>query len=164
MARIEMKGLDEYTAALSRLERSLKESVIRPAIYDGADISADAIRGELQALPTQGGMGPPVARVPLQGPNKAQKKALLESFGITKMREDDGSYDVRLGFDGYNKIKTKTWPKGQPNVVVARAVERGTSFMAANPFIKRAMGRARKPALGAMRKSVDKSLKNIMKT
>lgn len=157
-----MKGLDEYTASLSRLERSLKESVIRPAIYDGADIAADAIRAELQALPTQGGLGPPMAQTLLQGPNKAQKNALLESFGITKMRDEDGSYDVRLGFDGYNKIKTKIWPHGQPNVVVARAVERGTSFMTAHPFIKRAMGRVRKQALEAMRKSVEKSLKNNM--
>lgn len=163
MARIQMKGLDEYTMALSNLGRDLKAQVIGPAIYKAADIAADAVRASIEALPTDGGMGPPTGSTLLKGPNKLQKKGLLKSFGITKMRDDEGFYNVHLGFSGYNQIRTKAWPKGQPNVVIARSVERGTSFMTATHFIKRAMSTAQKPALAAMQKTVEQSIKNLMK-
>lgn len=162
MASIQMKGLDKYTEALSQLALDLKGKVIGPAIYDAADIAADAIRAEMDTLPTSGGLGPPEGPTMLKGPNKKQKEALLSSFGISKMQNDMGFYNVHLGFTGYNDIVTKSWPKGQPNVMVARSVERGTSFMEATPFIKRAMSQARKKALEAMRTSVDQSLKEAM--
>lgn len=163
MAKISMEGLDEYTEALSRLATELKGAVIGPAVYDGADIAADAIRAEMEALPTAGGLGPPQGNRQLVGPNKLQKEALLDSFGISKMQDDSGYYNVKLGWSGYNAIRTKRWPKGQPNVLIARAVARGTSFLRANNFVKRAMATAKPKALATMEKAVDKGLKDIMK-
>lgn len=161
MAKIEMKGLNEYTRALSRLEAGLKEQVIGPAIYDAAEIVADEIRAGIDALPVDGGYGTP--QNPLEGPNQIQKDALQESFGITRMGEKDGFYNVKIGFDGYNEIRTKRWPRGQPNAMVARSIERGTSFMLKTPFIKRAMSKARKRALESMQRTVDRQIKKLMK-
>lgn len=160
MARIEMKGLDEYTKALSRLEMGVKVKVIGPAVYAGADIVADAIRAGIEALPEDGGIGTP--QDPLKGPNELQKDGLLASFGISRMQDRDGVENVKLGFDGYNSIRTRRWPQGQPNAMVARSVERGTSFMLANPFLKKAVALARKAALEVMRKTVDKGVKDAM--
>lgn len=79
------------------------------------------------------------------------------------MRDDDGYYNVKIGFDGYNSIRTKRWPKGQPNAMVARSVIRGTSFMAANNFMASAVRKARARALERMRVIVDQKLKAILK-
>lgn len=161
MAKIEMKGLDEYTKALSRLELGLKDKVIGAAIYDGADIVADEIRAGINALPVDSGFGTPDA--PLKGPNKVQKDALLASFGITRMGERFGFYDVKVGFDGYNEIRTKRWPKGQPNAMIARSIERGTSFLLKTPFVKQAMSRAKTRALEAMKRTTEREIKKLMK-
>lgn len=68
-----------------------------------------------------------------------------------------------MGFDGYNSVKSARWPQGQPNQMVARAVESGTSFMEANPEIKRARARARKAAEKAMERTFERESKKIVK-
>lgn len=153
MASIEMKGLDEYTRALSHLEARARSEVIGAAIFDGANVVADEIRLGMELLPTQGGRGS--SRRLLAGPNPAQKDHLLASFGVAPMRETDGFYHVKLGWAGYNPIRTKAWPRGQPNAMVARSVEKGTSFMKANPFVKKALSRARKKSIAAMQARID---------
>lgn len=160
MAKISMEGLDEYTRALSRLEAGVKDKVCGSAIYEAADIVADEIRAGIESLPVDGGYASP--EDPLKGPNRIQKDALLSSFGITRMRKDDGIFNVKVGFTGYNPIKTKRWPQGQPNAMIARSIERGTSYMEKTPFVKRAMGKAKGQAIETMRKSVEKSIKKIM--
>lgn len=160
MAKITMEGLDEYTKALSRLQTGVKDKVIGPAIYQGAEIVADRVRAEIQSLPVDGGHGTPAN--PLMGPNQIQKDALLASFGISRMQEDDGVYNVKLGFEGYNPIRTRRWPNGQPNAMIARAIERGTSFLQKNPFMKRATGSSKIHALEAMKKSVERDITDIM--
>lgn len=161
MAKIEWKGLDELTRAISRLELHAKDQVIGPAVFEGAAIVADEVRQAIEDLPTDSGFGSPDHV--LRGPNQAQKDGLMAAFGVAPMREDDGIYNVKLGFDGYNNIKTKRWPKGQPNAMVARSVERGTSFMAANKFIQKAIRRARARAEGRMKLVVDEKIRAIMK-
>lgn len=160
MAKIEMKGLDEYTRAISQLALRSKLEVCGPAIHDAADVVADAIREEMEALPTDYGRGG--FMYTLQGPNKVQKHHLLQSFGIAPLRDDNGFINVKLGWTGYNPIRTKRWPRGQPNAMVARSVERGTSFMSANPFVKKAISKARKKSIAVMRARVDERLHAIM--
>lgn len=159
MAKIEMKGLDRYTKALSHLEARARAEVIGKAIFDGADVVADEIRAGMEALPTEGGRASD--RRPLIGPNPVQKKHLISSFGIAPMKETDGFYHVKMGWAGYNPIRTIRWPAGQPNAMVARSVERGTSFMQANPFVKKAVSRARKKSIAAMQARIDERLHTI---
>lgn len=161
MAKIEVKDGLEFLTKLSRLSYQVKEDVIGPALYAGGKSAADLVRQELEAIPTDEGWG--TEETPLKGPKAAQKTALLQSMGITPMREDGtGLYDLKVGFDGYNGIKTKRWPKGQPNQMIARSVESGTTFLTKNPFIKRATAKARKQASAAMVKAGEDAMANIM--
>ena len=161
MPNISMKGLDEYTRALSRLELGTKEKVIGPAIYAGARIAADAVQSSISSIPVDNGWGNPDH--PNSGINVKQKASLHNSFGISKMRNDDGFYNVKLGFDGYNDIKTRRWPKGQPNQMIARSVERGTSWLKSYKFVKKAMNQVSKKALAVMQAEVDRGIYEIMR-
>lgn len=161
MAKIEWMGVDELTRAISRLETKAKSEVIGPAVYEAASIVADEVRTAIDGLPTDTGYGSPAHL--LAGPTPAQKEGLLASFGVAPMRSDDGIYNVKVGFEGYNDIKTKRWPRGQPNAMVARSVNRGTSFMAANKFFDKAIQRARKAALQRMKLVVDNAIQAITK-
>lgn len=165
MATIEMKGIDEYLIKLSRLEKASKEEICGKAIYEGAKIVADSIKANIQALPTDDSFGPSLpGEPPLKGPTQIQKQGLLESFGITTMQDDGtGFLNVKLGFDGYNAKKTKKWPNGQPNQMIARSVQSGTSFMKKHEFVKKAVASSRKKSVDAMGKSAQKSIEEIMK-
>lgn len=163
MATIQMKGLDEYLVKLNRLEQASKEEICGQAIYEGAGIVADAIREELDwGVDTDERFGTP--ENPTAGPRAIQKDGLSRSLGISSMRDDGkGFLNVKIGFDGYNRVVTKKWPQGQPNQMVARSVESGTSWMKKTPFVKKAATQSRKKALSAMSKSVRESIEKIMK-
>ena len=47
--------------------------------------------------------------------------------------------------------------------MIARSIERGTSFMTANPFMKRAVSKTRKRAQEAMKKAAEREIEKIMK-
>lgn len=147
MATMRFRGLDEYLQNLQRVEKNTPE-IVGKVVYGMADIVADAVREEINALPAE----PDVealkswskdTRAPL---TVKEKKGLQKGFGITKMLEEDGYYHVKLGFDGYNDIKTKKYPKGQPNVMIARAIESGSSIRDKHPFIRPATNKSRKSA------------------
>lgn len=162
MATIQFKNGDDFIFKLSVLERSMRRDICGKAIYNAGDIVANAIREELKKVPKDETFGTPAT--PKIGPSKAQKKGLYNSLGIAPLQDDGkGVLNIKIGFDGYNDLKSKKWPKGQPNQMVARAVENGTSFMKPNPFIKRAVAATRKQALEAMGKTADAEIEKIMK-
>ena len=91
------------------------------------------------------------------------REGLADSLGIASMQDDGTGYlNVKIGFDGYNGIKTQRWPNGQPNQMVARSVESGTTWMKKNPFVRKAVTASRKRALEYMKDSVDRSIEEIM--
>ena len=160
MATIRMTGIEEYSRALQELERRTRDEVIGRAVYEGTAIVADAVKSELTNLPTDSGRGS--QEHPLDGINRAQKTALIAAMGVSRMQEKDGFVHTKIGFDGYNPIKTKRWMQGQPNAMIARSAERGTSFLKANPFMKRAVRQCKKRVIGIMGTIVDAEIKKIM--
>lgn len=162
MAQIKFPGLAEYERKLSRLSRAVKDEIAAKAIYAGADIVADEVRSAIEGLPIVTGYG--TAEHPLPGGVTAtQRQGLLDGFGIAPLRDDRGFLNVKLGFDGYNRTKTKQFPGGQPNQLVARGVESGTSWKLKHPFIRPAVTRSRKKAEAKMAQVLAQEMEKIMK-
>lgn len=162
MAKFEWRPLGaKYLIQLEQLGAKTEE-VAGKALYAGANIVADEIRKNMNALKTQKGW--PKQGEVFSGIPEPQKQGLQDSFGISPMKKDDsGNYNVKLGFDGYNEIKTKMYPNGQPNQLVARSVEKGTSFMERQPFVEPAVKKVEKQAEVAMQKVIDEEAAKIMK-
>ena len=97
------------------------------------------------------------------GVTAVQKAGLLDGFGISKLQDDSGYLNVKLGFDGYNRTRTEKYPQGQPNQLVARGVESGTSWKQKKPFIRPAVTRSRKPAETEMKRVIDEEIEKIAK-
>ena len=162
MATIQFKKMDEYLFKISKLEAELKDPLMGEAIYGAAGIVGDEIRQSLEQVPTDETYGTETQKA--KGPKEAQKKGLYESLGIASMQDDGTGYlHVKIGFDGYSDIVTQRWPRGQPNQMVARSVESGTTWMQKNDFVRRAVNASRKRAIAFMKKTVDKSIQKIMK-
>ncbi len=140
MARITFKGLEEYEQKLSLLAQDT-EQICGAAIYEGASIVADEIKAGIRSLPRKTGV---------------TQKGLEEGFGISKLREDSGFYNVKLGFEGYNA-------NGEPNVMMARIMESGTSKVPKHPFVRPAVNRAKAAAQDKMAAVLDEEIEKRMK-
>ena len=97
----------------------------------------------------------PQQKIPI---TKAQKWGLVHSFGIASLRNEGGFIHVKIGFDGYNEVQTKTFPNGQPNVLIARSIESGSSTREKTPFLRPALAAARKQAIEAARVKFDEAI------
>lgn len=137
MAKMTIRGLDEYAAKLSQLGDKAPE-IAKRAVMAGANPVADEIRKELEKN--------------LSG-SKYSTGDLLDSFGIAPPGVDrQGNTNTKIGFEGYDR-------KGVPNALKARAMESGTSTQPKRPFIRPAVNRMKKKAIEEMGKSIEADLR-----
>lgn len=148
--------MDEYLRQLEKLSGDARE-YIGKAIYEGAGEAADAVRAEIQGLPV--GPGRAKEGEVINTITSVQKAGLLEGFGISHLSQKGQLQYVKLGFAGYNSQKTKKYPNGQPNSIIARSVCSGTSFRAKNDFISRAV--KRKQVEETIRKEIEKQIESL---
>lgn len=160
MAKMKIDGLGDYIAQLKRTGAKM-DDVCSAGVYAMAEVAADAIRANINALDA----------VPDSDNLKAykegtkehlsitQKTGLKEGFGISPIENVDGEWNAHLGFDGYNDVRTKRYPKGQPNVLIARVVESGSGYMDKSPFVRPAITRVKKAAIQACEEAIAANLK-----
>lgn len=154
-ATINANGINEYLQIINRLGGNIEETA-KKAVYEGAAIIADQVKANIEALPVDEHWGTPQS--PLHGVKKYQKEGLLESFGVAPMRNDKGLINTRVGFDdaGYNS-------HGQPNAMIARATESGTTFSDKIPFFENAVRTTRNAAKQKMIAIVEKEMEKLSK-
>lgn len=160
MAKFQFNGMKEYAEYLQRIEANTKE-ICGAGVYAMAEVVTDKIRANLDALPT---VDEAEAVASYRGKKKAnltssQKKGLQKGLGVSPMENDNGYWNVKVGFDGYNKVKTKKYPNGQPNVMIARATESGSSVREKMPFVRPAVTAATKSAIQAGQAAIDEEIK-----
>lgn len=152
------KGMDQYLSQLQNLEFDAPEAV-RDAVFEGAKIVADAVKDSINSLPTDDS---PYQEY-ITAPRTVQKKGLAvrargTGFGISPMRNDNGYIHVKLGFDGYNTMRTKQHPGGQPNAMIARVFESGNSFTRKLSFVSKATRASKDAAERKMAETIDKRI------
>lgn len=152
------KGIDQYINNLTNLEMRT-DGLIGRAVYEGAKIVTDAVSRNIDGIPTD---DRPSAETRI-GLRSLQKAALKSSLGIAKHQVDNGYYNVKVGFDGYNNIRTDKYPSGQPNAMIARTIEAGNSFTRKHPFVGPAVRSSRAAAEKAMADVINKKTMEIMK-
>lgn len=161
MARFEFGGIDTYIQQLNKLQAATRDDVIGKTVYAGAEVVADSVRSAIQALPV--GSGQASGNELVDTVTLPQKAGLLDGFGISRMKDDDGFVNVKLGFDGYNSTRTEKYPRGQPNVLIARSVNSGTTFRKKTKFVDKAVNSAKKAAEAAMDAACSREIEKIMK-
>jgi HK97 gp10 family phage protein len=161
MASLKMQGMTEYIEKLEKCGGKTSLGIIKHAVYVGARVIADEVDKSIDTIPTNRhafirGSGQIV------GLSAWQKEGLHKGLGLAKMREEGGYVNTKLGFDGYNKEVTSYFPNGQPNAMIARSVESGTSRRPATHFVAKAVRNAKKRCEEAMAQDMDQYFSNIM--
>lgn len=154
---VKVTGINQTEEIFEKLFEASDE-MLDAAMKAGANVVADEMRSQIHSLKTsdeyQGGNGKKYC-------SQEDKKGLLDSMGYTGVRTKSGIKDVNVGFDGYNKHITKKYPKGHANQMIANAINKGTSFLIAQPFINKTKNKTKQSAVDAMLNSVDSSIKKI---
>lgn len=164
MAKIEMTGLDEYMKKLDQLGAEGKK-ICRAAVFEGGDELADAVRAKIQAMSTIDDTQATVAwkrEIPVSSVTEDQKIGLLDGLYLKKMGEENGFIYTQIGFSGYNKTRTEKYPNGQPNALIARSVESGSSARQKKPFVRPTVNAVRDSAIARMQAKVIEMIGNIM--
>lgn len=144
MPKIEFPGMEQYTRQLERIGREAPRLCGR-ALYDGAAILADEVQAEINGLPL----------------DPRDKQGLHDGLGVAHFWEENGAVVTKIGWQGYNTWRTKRWPQGKPNAMIARAQIRGTSWIRPNRFTTRAARKAREKCIQAMQRRFDRELQEI---
>ena len=155
------KGLNSYIEYLQKIN-AVTDEVIGEAVYEMAKVVADKVRSSIQALPTVSNEANIATyKKGYSRLSDKEKQGLLDGFGISPLQEDSGFVNVKLGFDGYNSVKTKKYPQGQPNALIARVTESGSSYREKTPFIRPAVNASKKQAEQAGRMKIDEKIAAI---
>lgn len=149
MARMTIKGLDEFITKLEAAQRE-PEAIVKKALYEGAGIVADAIRSGVASVPVSESN-----QRPKHGVTSVEKAGLLSGIGISKMRTEDGTVNVVIGFNGTNK-------DGKRNTTIMRRLESGTSYQAKYPVVRQAVNRSKANAQEAMQKVFTDELQKLV--
>lgn len=143
-------GIDQFIGDLDRLGDKA-EDISKRAIYEGANILADAVRKKIEGLSTAGRL------------TDYEKQGMLDGLGVAPMKKYGQEINTKIGMHGYNKHRTKKYPQGQPNAMIARSVEGGTSFRKPQPFIQPAVDQYKNKAQSAMSAEFDRQVGQIVK-
>lgn len=155
------KGLDSYISYLQKID-AVTDEAIGEAVYEMAKVVADSVRSGIQALPTVSNQANIATyKKGYSRLSDEEKQGLLDGFGVSPMQDDGGYINVKLGFDGYNSVKTKKYPKGQPNALIARVTESGSSYREKTPFIRPAVNASKKQAEQAGQMKIDEKIAAI---
>ena len=167
MPRMQMnfKGFDTYMNVLRRLGDKA-EAIEKIALYKGAEVTANEVRNKVSGIPTNSDAENLTA---YHNPDKkyrmsvAQKAGLLKGLGVAKHEVSGDGVNTVVGFDGYNDVITAKYPQGQPNQLVARIYEHGTSYSAKQPFMRQAKNAAKSKVEGVMIAKAEECYRNIIK-
>lgn len=149
MAKIKVVGIESFIKDINELAGDA-EGICKMAVYDGAAVVADAVKANINALPTRVNKFVPKGHQ-ARGATANEKAALISGFGISRMRAN-GTVDVSIGFDGYTET-------GKPISMIARSIESGTSWLQKMPFVNKGIASSKGAAEAAMQKRFDEEIK-----
>lgn len=160
MARMKIKGGDEFSHKIAALQNGTVD-VMKKAVYAGANVLADAVAAQIQALPEQNGKMPDGEKRNVI--TNREKSELISHLGISHISLENGRVSNAIGFEGYTAIKTRKYTQGVPIPMIARSIESGSSVRMKNPFMRRAGEAAKARAQEEMIRAADDEIEKLTK-
>lgn len=159
MPKMKTTGINETIKMLEKIEADTDE-IIEEALKEGGGIVCDVCRQEISQLRTtdqyEGGNGKRYAK-------KSDIKGLLDSLGYSPVQLNGSIFDIQCGWGGYNNNKTKKYPNGHANKMIANSINAGTSFQIAQPFIAKTARRSKAEALDKIEDVFTKEIDKLSK-
>ena len=154
MPKMWVEGLEEFGDAMVKADEQVMNA-LKMAVYDGAHVLFMEVENQIRSLPTDDNKSKHRDITP------AQKQGLIDGLYGSTITVENGNVYEYIGFTGYNSVKTKEHPNGQPNIMIARSVESGGSYMNKRVFMTKAAHYARPKALAATRATFEEQMEKL---
>ena len=152
---IKTTGLDELIQKLETMTPNT-EIICEDVAYEGINVIADEMKSQLNSIKTTSDESYSTST---RNAYAWEKEALVDGMGISPVRNDNGLIDYKVGFDGYvDRNGTK-----KAVALIANSINAGTSFMPAQPFVKKTVSAGRKAAIAAMEAALSEQIDKYMK-
>ena len=149
---IQWEGADELLRKMDKLQEKAAE-IAAEALYEGAGVMADAFSQAVHGIATEDFRYAAGGRKRMPSP---EEKAILEGakHGVARFRNDGTRIQTSIGFDnaGYADLNGKR----KPIPLIANSINHGTSFMKAQPFLRKAERQNEGAALAAIEAGIRK--------
>lgn len=135
MARVDAHELTDITHLLAEMGTKW-EGLAKQGLYEGRAVMKDALEKEIDDLPTTGSdrfyfKG----ELPLASIRPSEKEGLKKGLRIFKMESRNDGVSVAIGFVDYTDVGHNG--KRVPTRLIARSLEKGTTVVKPNRFVKR---------------------------
>ena len=148
--------VEGFETELEKLAQLTQKAAVERILMAGAKVVRAEIVRRLDALPTEKDRRLNVeSGERFQGVPARTKTELRNDLGISPMQSENGSSNVKLGWDGYTDRKTKKYPAGVPLQLLARSIESGSSVRQKTPFVGLAVRSSKNKALEKMREQTE---------
>lgn len=160
--KMTVKGAKRVTLALDKLGAQAGR-IARGAVYDGARVAADELRRQVLRLPQEHQRFLREGEK-LRSLSPTNRESLSAGMGIARFRGTGYSVETAIGFTGYGPMSTatKTYPRGTPNALIARSVEKGSVVRERSAFASAAAAQAAPHASAAMRRRIAKEVRRLV--
>ena len=157
---LKVDGLSEMSKMLDQLgEKAL--GVAAQALYEGAGTMRAEIAKSAAAIKTAPFRYASTSRGETRQPSPEEKAAVeAANVGVAKFDKDADGVDTSVGYKnaGYAQIGGKM----RPIPAIVNAINSGTSFMAKQPFIRKAGKAAGEKAVKVMQDKIEESWNTII--
>lgn len=159
MAKIVQVGFDTLAKELETIADHSGEIASR-ALYAGAGVMADKIRSAVDSQQTQPNR---------EHKNKSllpyEKQALQNGLTVEKFIHDKARdyTQTSITFHGRTDHRTESYPNGVPTILLARAINKGTSFRSANRFFSNTVNKTRSEAEQVIVQTAEQEMKKHIK-
>ena len=175
--RISFPGIEEYAKQINKLSGATLP-IINKAVYNGAGVVADTCKENIRnaniAVPDagHGNEWPAIeawkefkkdGKIHNYTLTEKQKRGLINGLGLSTFVNEHGYINTKMGFDGYNEVKTKKYPKGQPNAMIMRTLESGTAALTKQPIVRKSVSQSREKCIDKMQKTLENEIEKIIK-
>ena len=154
---ISTEGLGELDAMLAKLGGKADE-VASYALYDGADVVADAFRSATGSIRTEPFK---YARTGTRLPSPDEKAALQGKSGIARFINNGDEVNTIVGISGAAGY-ANVGGKQKAVRMIARAINSGTSFMKKQPVFRKAANGSKSAAQGAIVSKAEEMFNEII--
>lgn len=159
MAKVTAVGFDELAKELESLADH-SGAIASAALYAGAGLMADKVRSAVDSQQTEHDR---------KHKGKAllpyEKEALQDGLMIEKFVQDKARdyTQTAITFHGRTNHRTENYPDGVPTILLARAINKGTTFRSANRFFHNTVNRTRTEAEHLMVETAEREMKKHIK-
>lgn len=143
MRSMQISGLDELDEQLT-LAGNAAQGIAKASLYEGANIMANAIHSGLDRIQTEPWRYATDSDKRLPSPE--EKAAILSAkFGVAKHEGSGAEVNTVVGLtgSGYVELQGKSGSRRVAAALLLRSIQSGTSFMKAQPIVRRAVNGAK---------------------